>query len=502
MRRRTFLASLPLAGGGRPAARPVRPARPLRAAAREAGPALWPPGEDRFIRGDVHAGDRPVGASFASRSAVYGLSGAAGTAHPLATLAGDRDVEARRLGGRCGDRDERLPGLPRADLLRHRRRLLRDALGSGAAQGRRPGRLGRSPARAHPRDRPRARGQGGALPPARRGRGVGAGRGRRLVDAAPALRPAALGRAVSARDRARRARARRCPTSSPIISASTSRPSADAGAAIEEIDNAMRTWAPDGHAPAAGGDVPQSRSRPHLPDDRRGRPRRLLRGRDRRTIDAYFRRIGGWLRRRGPRRPSQRMGRAATRPIIAASTSMRLAPNTPGHRDPADAQHDREVRHARLWASSRRSRSTIAVEAKRLAYEDRARYYADPHFASVPVEWLISKDYARRARRADPARPGHPRSGHPGEAPSHGDTTYFSVADEDGMMVSMIQSNFRGMGSGLVADGLGFMFQDRGELFSLQRRPSQHLCAGQAAVPDHHPRLRDARRRAVAGASG
>src|SRR3546814_8422554 len=65
---------------------------------------------------------------------------------------------------------------------------------------------------------------------------------------------------------------------------------------------------------------------------------------------------------------------------------------------------------------------------------------------------------------------------HPGQAPSHGDTTYFSCADQDGMMVSMIQSNFRGMGSGLVADGLGFMFQDRGrseehtsELQSLMR---------------------------------
>ena len=61
------------------------------------------------------------------------------------------------------------------------------------------------------------------------------------------------------------------------------------------------------------------------------------------------------------------------------------------------------------------------------------------------------------------------------------------------MMVSMIQSNFRGMGSGLVADGLGFMFQDRGQLFSLQRRPSERLCAGQAAVPDDHPRLRHPR---------
>ena len=77
---------------------------------------------------------------------------------------------------------------------------------------------------------------------------------------------------------------------------------------------------------------------------------------------------------------------------------------------------------------------------------------------------------------------------HPGQAPSHGDTTYFTVSDSDGMMISMIQSNFRGMGSGLVADGLGFMFQDRGELFSLQdghpniyapgKRPFQTIIPG------------------------
>jgi gamma-glutamyltranspeptidase/glutathione hydrolase len=76
----------------------------------------------------------------------------------------------------------------------------------------------------------------------------------------------------------------------------------------------------------------------------------------------------------------------------------------------------------------------------------------------------------------------------PGQAPSRGDTTYFSVADKDGMMVSLIQSNFRGMGSGLVADGLGFMFQDRGQLFTLQdghpnvyapgKRPFQTIIPG------------------------
>ena len=66
-------------------------------------------------------------------------------------------------------------------------------------------------------------------------------------------------------------------------------------------------------------------------------------------------------------------------------------------------------------------------------------------------------------------------------------------------MVSLIQSNYRGMGSGLVADGLGFMFQDRGELFSLNPKARECLCAGQAAVPHHHPRLRDEGRQAVHG---
>src|SRR3546814_2701255 len=64
-------------------------------------------------------------------------------------------------------------------------------------------------------------------------------------------------------------------------------------------------------------------------------------------------------------------------------------------------------------------------------YEDRARYYADPHFSNVPVEWLISKEYA--AERAKLIRPDRLLSPvHPGQAPSHGDTTYFSCADKDG----------------------------------------------------------------------
>jgi len=104
------------------------------------------------------------------------------------------------------------------------------------------------------------------------------------------------------------------------------------------------------------------------------------------------------------------------------------------------------------------------VEAKKLAYEDRAKYYADPRFADIPLEQLLSKDYAaQRRQHIDPERAGE----YKGSEISAGETIYMTVADKDGNMISLIQSNYRGMGSGLVPDGLGFMFQNRGELFHL-----------------------------------
>ncbi len=107
------------------------------------------------------------------------------------------------------------------------------------------------------------------------------------------------------------------------------------------------------------------------------------------------------------------------------------------------------------------------VEAKKLVFEDRARYYADPAFHALPVERLISKPYARERRELiDSKRAG--RSFPAGEVLEHGDTIYLTVADRDGNMVSLIQSNYRGMGSGMTPDGLGFILQDRGELFSLE----------------------------------
>jgi len=105
------------------------------------------------------------------------------------------------------------------------------------------------------------------------------------------------------------------------------------------------------------------------------------------------------------------------------------------------------------------------VEAKKIAFADRAKYYADMDFNEIPVEYLISKEYAD-IRRKDINSENSASTVSPGNI-ENGDTIYLTTADSEGNMVSLIQSNYRGMGSGMVPEGLGFMLQDRGELFSL-----------------------------------
>ncbi|TAF67239.1 MAG: gamma-glutamyltransferase [Cytophagales bacterium] len=106
------------------------------------------------------------------------------------------------------------------------------------------------------------------------------------------------------------------------------------------------------------------------------------------------------------------------------------------------------------------------VEAKKLAFEDRAKFYADPTFNEIPLKTLISKEYAKeRQKLIQDNRAGRYKTGDPKGAP---ETIYLTVADKEGNMISLIQSNYRGMGSGMIPDGLGFMLQDRGELFNLE----------------------------------
>jgi gamma-glutamyltranspeptidase/glutathione hydrolase len=108
----------------------------------------------------------------------------------------------------------------------------------------------------------------------------------------------------------------------------------------------------------------------------------------------------------------------------------------------------------------------LFTEAKKLAFEDRAKYYADPTFSVTPVNQLISKKYATERRKLIDRNVAAKVL--PAGKPEAGNTIYLTVADKYGNMVSLIQSNYRGMGSGMCPTGLGFILQDRGEMFTLE----------------------------------
>jgi gamma-glutamyltranspeptidase/glutathione hydrolase len=493
MRRRSFIAAVPLAAAaGLPFTRNNGASAEAAPAPSSDGPTKFQAeGALKFDRPDVHAGDRPVGASFSSRSAAYGCSGAAGTAHPLATLAaietlkrGGSAVDAAIAANAClGFLEPTSSGLG-GDCYAMIWDPKLNKVVSLAGSGRSPKSLTLEIAR--------SRAKNGALPP---------------LGAVSISTPGALDAWWAMHQRY--GSLKWAQLFEPAIHLAESgvpvpqiiayyigrnldnfqRP----GFGVEEVANAKHTYAPGGSAPKEG----EVFRNPDL-----ARTYRLVAkgGRDAfyagpiaHTIDAYFKRIGGWLSYEDLRDQHAEW-------LEPLSTTYRgvevfaMAANTQGL---ATLQMLNILEHFDLRAMGFQSVASIhaQVEAKRLAYEDRARYYADPHFAKIPIDWLGSKQYAaERAKLIDLGKILTPI--HPGEAPSHGDTTYFTVSDANGMMVSMIQSNFRGMGSGLVADGLGFMFQDRGQLFSLQdghpniyqpgKRPFQTIIPG-FAVKDGRP---------------
>jgi gamma-glutamyltranspeptidase/glutathione hydrolase len=241
---------------------------------------------------------------------------------------------------------------------------------------------------------------------------------------------------------------------------------------IEETANAVATW-------MRGGTTPVEGERFRNPDLARSYRMIAEGGRDAYydgpiadTIEAYFRRIGGWLTRRDLAAHRAQWSKPWSTDYRGVRV-FAIGENTQGI---ATLQMLNMLERFDMAGAGFLTAQSIhlQVEAKRLAYADRARHYADPAFAHVPFEWLVSKDYA--AQRAKLIHPARIRDAVPaGEAPARGDTTYLTVADAQGLMVSLIQSNFRGMGSGLVADGLGFMFQDRGQLFVLaDGHPNQY----------------------------
>jgi gamma-glutamyltranspeptidase/glutathione hydrolase len=240
---------------------------------------------------------------------------------------------------------------------------------------------------------------------------------------------------------------------------------------IEEIDNMRKVFAPGGKVPGEG-DVQRN------PDLARTLKTIASKGRDAfykgelaTAMDGYFKRIGA------PHRLSD-FAAHKSEWVEPVSTNYRgfdvweLPPNGQGI---AALQILNILEGYDLKAMGRGSADFwhVFVEAKKQAYADRARFYADPAFARIPLKELLSKERATKQRGLiDMAKASQTdMPGLPADSAAK-DTIYMTVADKDGMMVSLIQSNYRGMGSGLIPDDgkdrtLGFMFQDRGAHFSL-----------------------------------
>ena len=469
MRRRTFLAALPatLAAGSALAQIP----RPK-------------DGNPNIGRTDLHGGDRVAGATWASRSTAWGIHGAAATAHPLATLAaidilrkGGSAVDAAIAANAClGFLEPIACGIGGDCFVLLWDPKTRKVVGLNGS--------GRSPkglSLATVRERAGAKGtipSYGAVSVSVPGTVAAWGdlHGRygklpwkELFDPAIGL----------ARDGA--------PVTQNVAYylAGSQRRFTDPNSKIEEVDNFLKVWTIDGKTPVEG----QVFKNPALTDTyeviAKGGERAFYEGEIADRIERYFKRIGGWMTKADLAAHHSEW----TPPLVTGYRGVDvygLAPNSQGL---STLQLLNILENFDVKAMGFQSAAAIhhAVEAKRLAYEDRARYFADPAFSPAPLEWLNSKAYARqRAALIRPDRILDPI--YPGQAPSHGDTTYFTTADQDGMMVSIIQSNYRGMGSGLSPDGLGFMFQDRGELFALEgghpnlyapgKRPFQTIIPG------------------------
>ena len=456
MRRRTFLATLPAAAAAGVAASSASAAASPKI---QGAPAM----NDIAKRDDIHFGDRIAGAPFASRSTVWGLNGAAATAHPMASLIA---VDILRAGGSavdaaiaanaalgflepisCG-----VGGDCFAMLWDTKQRKVVGINGSGRSP--------RSLTLEMQRSRAKAGGyigSHGAVSVSTPG----------AVDAwwtlhqrygklkwadlfAPAIALAQNGVPVA--------------QTIAYYLESARRQFAKPELRIEETDNFKKVWLKDGRTPVEG----EVFRNPYLAHTYKliaeGGRDAFYEGEIADRIDTYFKRIGGWLSKAD-------LAAHHTEWVQPETINYRgvdvwgLPPNSQGL---STLQALNILENVDLKAMGFQSTASVhhQIEAKRLAFEDRGRYFADPAFAKIPTQWLLSKDYAaQRAKLINPRSILTPV--HPGQAPGHGDTTYFSVADADGMMISMIQSNYRGMGSGLMPDDLGFMFQDRGELFSL-----------------------------------
>ena len=233
---------------------------------------------------------------------------------------------------------------------------------------------------------------------------------------------------------------------------------------LSEYPNIKEVYMPGGLAPAKGQIFKNPLLASTLEKIVKGGRNEFYRGTIARTIDAFMKKQGGFL-------TYDDMSRHHSEWVEPVSTLYRgfqvweLPPNGQGI---AALQMLNILEGYDIASMGYGSASYIHLftEAKKLAFEDRAKYYTDPVFSAVPVSQLISKKYAAERRKLiDLTKAAKVYDAGIIEA---GNTIYLTVSDRYGNMVSLIQSNYRGMGSGMCPTGLGFVLQDRGEMFSLE----------------------------------
>jgi gamma-glutamyltranspeptidase / glutathione hydrolase len=233
---------------------------------------------------------------------------------------------------------------------------------------------------------------------------------------------------------------------------------------IPELDNCRQTFTPMGRAPVEGEVFQNPNLAKTLDMIGRGGREVFYRGELADKMAAYLSRIGSYLSREDFEQHTSRW-------VTPVSMNYRgydvyeLPPNGQGIAALQILNILEGFDLARLGHNSA-DYLHLQIEAKKLAFADRARFYADPEFNPIPVAELLSKEYAAERRQQIDRQKAQTQLS--AGSPKGSDTIYLSVADAQGMIVSLIQSNYAGMGSGLVPDGLGFMFQNRGAQFTLQ----------------------------------
>ncbi|URQ88079.1 gamma-glutamyltransferase [Pseudoalteromonas sp. SCSIO 43088] len=234
---------------------------------------------------------------------------------------------------------------------------------------------------------------------------------------------------------------------------------------IEEIANYQATYLINGKAPSEGQVFKNPDLANTLEQIAKGGRDAFYQGDIAKTMDAYFKRIGGPLR-------FEDFADHSSTWIAPVSVNYRgydvweLPPNGQGI---AALQMLTVLENFDLANMGHNSADYLHVmtEAKKLAFEDRARFYADPEYRDININYLLSEQYGNKRAQLIDMKKAANQVEHGDPKLIEGDTIYLTVADKNGMMVSLIQSNYRGMGTGLVADDLGFIFQNRGAQYSL-----------------------------------